>query len=49
MMIIRRVTIITRMMTVVVVVTVDFLLTTELIPELLRMSAAIMHDDNEDL
>ena len=49
MMIIRMVTIITRMMTVVVVVTVDFLHTTELIPELMRMRVAIMHDDNEDL
>ena len=50
MMIIRMVTIITRMMTVVVVVvvTVDFLHTTELIPELMRMRVAIMHDDNED-
>ena len=42
MMIIRMVTIITRMMTVVVVVTVDFLHTTELIPELMRMRVAIM-------
>ena len=42
MMIIRMVTIITRMMTVVVVVTVEFLHTTELIPELMRMRVAIM-------
>ena len=28
---------------------VDFLHTTELIPELMRMRVAIMHDDNEDL
>ena len=43
MMIIRMVTIIARMMTlVVVVVTVDFLHTTELIPELMRMRVAIM-------
>ena len=41
MMIIRMVTIITRMMSV-VVVTVDFLHMTELIPELMRMRVAIM-------
>ena len=43
MMIIRMVTV------VVVVVTLDFLHTTEMILELMRMRVAIMHDDNEDL